>query len=328
MHRFPFIIGLLFIAAIIWQGNTLKGRLRQDENANAIFVTPATGDTFWVGTNKNQIAFNTPQGDTVWYGHELIANTAFYYGPKGIISHTANGMNCQNCHLQGGTLPLANNFGKVYATYPQYRARNNAVQTIYGRITDCFERSLNGTAPDTSKPAMRAMYAYIKWLGNDVPKGKSPAGTGVARLPYLNRAANPVEGQMIYTASCSSCHGNNGQGQLSAAGTGYTYPPLWGPNSYNDGAGLYRIGSFAGYVKNNMPFGSTYKAPQLTNEQAWDVAAFVNSQPRPHKDQSRDWPVLKSKPVDFPFAPYADSFTEQQHKYGPFQPIVEAGKKK
>lgn len=312
---------------MVWQGHVLAGKAKQDEAANAIFVTPSGADTLWVGANKNQIAFNTPQGNIIWYGHQLIANTAYYYGPKGVVSHTANGMNCQNCHLDAGTLPLANNFGKVYATYPQYRSRNNSVQSIYGRITDCFERSLNGVAPDTNSYEMRAMYAYIKWLGDDVPKGSSPAGTSIPRLPYLNRAANPVEGQKVFMTTCSSCHGKDGQGKLNTAGTGYMYPPLWGPDSYNDGAGLYRISSFAGYVKNNMPFGTTYKAPLLTNEQAWDVAAFINSKPRPHKDQTSDWPIPKLKPVDFPYGPYTDNFTEQQHKYGPFKPIIDAGKK-
>ena len=75
-----------------------------------------------------------------------------------------------------------------------------------------------------------------------------------------------------------------------------------------------------------MPFGATYHAPQLTAEEAWDVAAFVNTQPRPHKDQKQDWKDFAKKPVDFPFGPYADTFSEQQHKFGPFGPIIEANK--
>jgi thiosulfate dehydrogenase len=51
------------------------------------------------------------------------------------------------------------------------------------------------------------------------------------------------------------------------------------------------------------------------------VAAFVNSQSRPHKDQSKDWPNIARKPIDFAFAPYQDSFSEKQHKYGPYLPI-------
>ncbi|HVX49102.1 MAG TPA: c-type cytochrome, partial [Chitinophagaceae bacterium] len=227
-----------------------------------------------------------------------------------------------------GTLPFANNFGKVYATYPQFRARNNGYQDIYGRINDCFERSLNGKALDTNSVEMHAIYAYLQWLGQDVPKGTAPAGAGMPKLPYIARAANPAAGQKIFMQVCSSCHGNNGQGQLSTTGTGYIYPPLWGNESYNDGAGLYRLSTFAAFIKDNMPFGTNYTSPKLTDEEAWDIAAFVNSQPRPHKDQSADWKNAASKPADFPFGPYADNFTEQQHKYGPFQPIIAAAKKK
>ncbi len=106
----------------------------------------------------------------------------------------------------------------------------------------------------------------------------------------------------------------------------YTYPALWGKNSYNDGAGLYRLSNLAKYVKYNMPQGATFENPQLTDEEAWDVAAFINSQKRPHINVPKDWPDKAKKPVDHPFGPYADAFSEQQHKYGPFQPIVDAQK--
>ncbi|HSB91906.1 MAG TPA: hypothetical protein VLC28_02260, partial [Flavitalea sp.] len=107
------------------------------------------------------------------------------------------------------------------------------------------------------------------------------------------------------------------------AGDVYTNPPLWGANSFNNGAGLFRISNFAGFVKNNMPFGeASHNNPKLTDEEAWDVAAFVVSQPRPQKDVGSDWPKLETKPIDLPFGPYPDTFSEQQHKYGPFKPIA------
>jgi len=91
------------------------------------------------------------------------------------------------------------------------------------------------------------------------------------------------------------------------------------------GAGLYRLTRFAGYVKYNMPFGTaTHDNPQLTDEETWDVAAFVNSQPRPKKPFPKDWPDITKKAVDYPFGPYTDTFSEQQHKYGPFCPIKKA----
>ena len=101
------------------------------------------------------------------------------------------------------------------------------------------------------------------------------------------------------------------------------YPPLWGSQSYNQGAGLFRMSRLAGYVKANMPFGASYQNPQLTDDEAWDLAAFINLQPRPnHPFLQIDWPKIEKKPYDHPFGPYADPFPESQHKYGPFGPIV------
>ena len=110
--------------------------------------------------------------------------------------------------------------------------------------------------------------------------------------------------------------------------TGYIYPPLWGPHSFNVSAGLYRISRLAAFIKYNMPFGPAQMPPQLSDEDAWDVAAFIISQPRDEKRFPYDWPKIETKPVDYSFGPYADDFSEQQHKYGPFIPIKEAREKK
>ena len=265
-------------------------------------------------------------GRQIRYGRDLVAHTANYLGPRGSVLPLSNGMNCQNCHLDAGTKVLGNNYGGVFSTYPKFRDRSGSVETVVKRISDCFERSLGGRAPDSSSREMRAMVAYMQWLGTGVPKGKKPDGAGLPKLAYLDRAADPANGKLLYAAKCQSCHGATGEGIRVAGDAQYTYPPLWGPHSYNDGAGLFRLSNFAGYVKNNMPFGASYQTPQLTDTEAWDLAAFVNSMPRPHKDQSRDWPVVSTKPVDFPFGPYADSFSEQQHKFGPYQPIADARK--
>lgn len=281
-------------------------------------------ESVWRGWNKYQIK---PSDSLARYGRELIENTSYYLGPKGKVAAITNGMNCQNCHLDGGTLPWANNYGAVASTYPKFRDRSGSIETIPKRVNDCMERSLNGKALDTNSRELRAIVAYIHWLGEDVPKGKKPKGSGIMELKYLDRAADPDKGRMVYQNKCQSCHGVEGQGQINADGYGYTYPPLWGAHSYNSGAGLFRMSRFAGYVKNAMPLGVDYQSTQLTDEEAWDVAAFVNSQPRPSKDLRNDWPDISKKPVDHPFGPYADGFSEEQHKYGPFQPIVAARKK-
>lgn len=327
MHKSWFV--LIFIIATIIIVQTIAGCNRSQKPKNIPAENPsAKADTsIWVGKDSGQIPVNTDSGKLILYGFRLIVNTAYYLGPKGILASTTNGMNCQNCHLHGGTKPFANNFGKVYSTYPKYRGRNNSIQTIYDRINDCFVRSLNGKALDSSTLEMRAIYAYLKWLGEGVPKGESPEGSILIKTKYLDRAADTIAGKLVFTTICQTCHGKDGEGFINSNGIGYAFPPLWGKNSYNDGAGIYRLGEFTNFVKNNMPFGTIWKHPVLTDEQAYDVAAFVNSQPRPHMDQSKDWKDIKKKPIDFPFGPYADHFSEKQHKYGPFKPIQNENQK-
>ena len=276
----------------------------------------------WYGWNKYQIK---PEDSLVRLGHDLIENTSFYFGPKGKIAAISNGMNCQNCHLQGGIIPYGNNFSAVISTYPRFNRRSNSMQSVSSRINDCFERSLNGKAIDTTSHEMQAIIAYMHWLGDDIPKGEKPLGSGTMQLKFLDRAADPVKGRIVFANNCQRCHGNNGEGTPNADASGYVYPPLWGANSYNAGAGMYRISSFAGFVKNNMPFQeANYEHPKLTNEEAWDVAAYVNNQPRPDNKNRNDYPDIAARPIDDPMGPYADSFTREQHKFGPFKPIKDA----
>ncbi|HVI43979.1 MAG TPA: c-type cytochrome [Chitinophaga sp.] len=301
-----------------------RSEKKKNDETFAAYLATEPSDSLWYGCGSVQIPTADEKGKLIYYGYELISNTAHYLGPSGKVAQISNGMNCQNCHLQGGTIPFGNNFGKVFATYPQFRPRCNQVQQICDRVTDCFERSLNGKAPARDSREMKAICAYIKWLGNDVPAGTKPRGTSIMKLSYLDRAALPDAGREVYMNKCSSCHGNDGRGVVAVNGNGYTYPPLWGEHSYNDGAGLHRLSNFAGFVMNNMPLGTTWHKPVLTVEEAWDVAAFVNTQPRPHRDQGSDWKDIAKKPVDFPYGPYADTFSERQHKYGPFTAIKAA----
>jgi len=281
----------------------------------------------WIAPDSNSIP-QSEEGELIRYGRALIINTSEYLGPYGKINHQSNGMNCQNCHLDAGTRPWGNNYGGVYSTYPKFRERRGAIETITQRINDCLQRSLDGKPLDSNSHEMRAMLAYMKWLGKDVEKGKKPVGSGIVQLTFLDRPADPVKGKLVYISTCQRCHGANGEGQLKPGSTYYLYPPLWGEHSYNTGAGLYRLSRFAGYVKENMPFGALHEHEILRDEDAWDVAAFVNTQPRPKKLFKEDWPDISLKPIDHPFGPFTDTFTERQHKFGPFGPIQKAKKKK
>ncbi len=252
------------------------------------------------------------------YGRELIAKTAYYLGPKGVVDSISNGMNCQNCHLEAGTKPFGNNFGSVASLYPKFRARSGGLESLEKRVNDCIQRSLNGKPLDSLAKEMRAMVAYISWLGKDVPKGKKAEGSGLMEIKFLNRAADSVNGKLLYEQKCIVCHQKNGQGILASNQKTYIYSPLWGQHSFNTGAGLFRISNFAKYIRTNMPQGATYDQPLLTEEEAWDISAYVVSLPRPRKDFSGDWPKIETKPFDHPFGPYADAMSEEQHKYGPW----------
>jgi thiosulfate dehydrogenase len=320
---FPVALGIVVLLVIVVNliENSKSRKISNEKFAK--YLANEQNDSAWAAPSL--YLDDTTMGEQrkmIIYGRDLIAHTSKYFGPNGLLSHNTNGMNCQNCHLDAGTRAWGNNFATVYSSYPQFRARINNVQSIYGRINDCFERSLNGKPVDSNSYEMRSLNTYIKWLGRDVSKKEKPAGTGLGKPAFLNLAADPLKGKIVYTGRCQSCHGDHGQGLLSPTGFEYVYPPLWGEHSYNDGAGMYRLSKFAGFVKNNMPFDqANHRHPALSGEQAWDVAAFVNSQSRPHFDQSKDWSDISKKSFDEPFGPYADSFSEKQHKYGPY-PLI------
>ena len=146
-----------------------------------------------------------------------------------------------------------------------------------------------------------------------------------------DRAADPAAGKLVFDARCALCHGPDGLGLRAATrpDEGYLFPPLWGPDSFNDGAGMHRVLTAAKFVKARMPLGKA----DLSDAEAFDVAAFLNVQPRPGMaNLDRDYPDRSTKPVDNPYGPYADPFPIEQHRLGPFKPIeafyakVKAGK--
>jgi thiosulfate dehydrogenase len=322
---------LLGVIVMVFSGGTLPS-LNSPNPSEVQTLATVVADTYkgvipkeglWQAPDWTMVD-QEPNAEDIKYGKELIANTSTYLGPNGKVKKISNGMNCQNCHLNAGTAPLGNNYSAVASTYPKVRARSGQMESVEKRINDCFERSLNGKALADNSKEMVAIVSYMQWLGKEVPKGESPKGSGIYEVPFLDRAADPVKGKSVYARQCQSCHMEDGQGMPKPDQSGHIYPPLWGDNSYNDGAGLYRMSRFAGYVKTNMPLGATFERPLLTDEEAWDVAAYINSLPRPKKDLTKDWPDIAKKPLDHPFGPFSDEFTEEQHKFGPFKPIKEA----
>jgi thiosulfate dehydrogenase len=266
-----------------------------------------------------------PFGQLVKYGHALFTNTANEIGPAVPDSakrFAGNNLACQNCHLQAGTQPYAMPMVGVWGQFPQYRGREGAVDTLEERINGCMERSMNGRALPLESREMKAISSYMRWLSTGVPDGSKLRGAGTLQIKEPDRAANPTRGAEVYAQACAACHGADGSGQRAQSGLGYQFPPLWGPDSYNNGAGMSRLLTAAAYALHNMPLGTRFDAPVLTDEQAYDVAGYIVSQNRPVKaNLDKDFPIRLQKPIDTPYGPYADGFPAEQHRFGPFGPI-------
>ena len=268
---------------------------------------------------------NDPLGQLIRYGYELMIDTANQIGPAAADPakrYSGNNLTCQNCHLNAGAQPYAMPLVGVWGQFPQYRGREGQIGTLEERINGCMDRSMNGRALPLDGREMKAYLAYVKWLSTGVPDGAKLVGAGTKGVKEPARAADPAHGAAVFTQTCAQCHGADGLGKRAATGNGYQFPPIWGPDSYNNGAGMTRVLTAAAFVRHNMPFGTTFDAPVLSDEDAYDVAAYINSRERPDRaDLDRDFPNKLQKPVDTPYGPYVDGFPALQHKFGPFAPI-------
>ena len=268
-------------------------------------------------------------GRLVRRGRELILETSLYIGAHAVDPDkrfAGNDLACGNCHLEAGTKKFALPIYGLAGDFPRYSAQAGAEISIEDRLNSCMSRSMNGRPLPVKSPEMLALVAYVKFLSSGLAPGEQVPGHGAGAMPELDRAADPKRGERIYAGACLDCHGNNGSGiprSPPALILGYMVPPLWGADSFNDGAGMARLITLANFLHSNMPHGAGYSNPVLSIDDAWDVAAYVLSQARPHKQGlEHDFSSnLLDKPPDAPYGPYADSFSEVQHKFGPFAPI-------
>jgi thiosulfate dehydrogenase len=201
-------------------------------------------------------------GRLVRGGRDLITATYAHIGPEVPDSakrFAGNNLACSNCHLQAGTKKFGIPLFGIFDEFPHYSARSGASMTIEDRLDSCMTRSMNGRPLPRGAPEMQALVAYIKFLSTGVPRGEILPGMGAGRMPELDRAADPVRGRTIYTNSCVACHGTEGQGMrrsLPTVDLGYLMPPLWGSDSFNDGAGMARLITAANFIHFNMPHGT------------------------------------------------------------------------
>jgi thiosulfate dehydrogenase len=223
-----------------------------------------------------------PLGDDVRFGRSLVNATQ-----TTAKAYVGNGLNCASCHLAGGTVAYAAPLVGLWGVFPEYVARSGRVETLADRINDCFLRSMNGRPLPIDGAEMRALLAYTAWLSTGVPTGASVEGRGFAELAVPPRAPDAARGKGVYARQCAACHGADGGGVPNGTG-GFAIPPLWGPQSFNVGAGMARTSIAAAFVEAKMPLGH---GNSLALQDAWDVAAYFTSQPRPDfAAKANDWP--------------------------------------
>lgn len=296
-------------------------------NSNTPKAVPAANDSIFVPPDTSTIPHDE-YGDMVRYGRELIINTAYYLGPDGTVGHYLNNkMNCNNCHLDAGTRPYGLNYFSSHARYPQYRGRENRILTLAERINNCIERPHHGRPMPLDSKEMVAMVSYMRWLSAGVPTGKHVKGDDGIELQYPNRAADPAKGAIVFADKCARCHGADGLGQFKPDSSGYIYPPLWGEWGYENGSSMHRVLKAARFIKANMPYNEAFwNKPVLTDEEAIDVAAFINDDrlhERPKMTNARGYENEMRKPIDYDTPPFPDGFSAEQHKFGPYQPIID-----
>jgi thiosulfate dehydrogenase len=235
-----------------------------------LFPTDAKG--YFAPPPEEEIP-NDKYGDEVRLGRLIVTNT-----PRYAARYSGNGLSCSNCHLDAGRRPNAIPFWGAVGMYPAYRARSDRNDNLADRIQACFKFSMNGIAPAHDAPEMRALLSYMHFISRGAPIGVNLPGRGLPDdVNYTGYEPSPSRGKDLFAARCAACHSADGGGIRREEG-GYAVPPLWGWDSYNKGAGLATNDKLARFLKANMPVG---QEGTLTDQEAIDIAAFVNLHERP-----------------------------------------------
>ncbi|MFO1060280.1 MAG: c-type cytochrome [Dongiaceae bacterium] len=272
-------------------------------------------------------------GRAVRLGRELFQHSSALIGPDAPDPgrrYAGNGLDCRNCHLDAGRQRLALPLAGTHGVYPDFSGRAGRVLDLGERIQSCMERSMNGRRLPEDGPELVAILAYLRFLATGLPTGAEPPGRGTPPLALPERAADPKRGAALYQQNCAACHQPDGQGVRYGAADAaqqrqrYQFPPLWGPDSFNDGAGMARTIAAARFIRANMPLGTDPANPSLAPDDAFDIAAFLAGQPRPRlAGTEADFPDRRLKPPDAPYPPFLGPFPPAQHLTGPWQPILE-----
>ena len=286
----PLLLAMLALAALSGCDKQTTETTTVAPSATPTPITPApvatTPGTPPVNTGMQGAVFTPPAeseipknefGDMILLGKNIFVNTQQY-----AKSYVGNGLNCTNCHLDNGRKADSAPLWAAYGLYPAYRKKTGQVDTIGSRIQGCFKYSMNGKPPALDSKEMTALVTYHYWLAKGAPTGVKLPGQGYLALAKPAMEPDITRGTEVYKNNCALCHGTNGEG-TQANGT-FVFPPLWGKDSFNWGAGMHRVDTAAGFIKANMPYG---RGGMLTDQQAWDVAMFMNSHERPKDPRAK-----------------------------------------
>ncbi len=231
---------------------------------------------------------DSPNADQLIYGMRLMAQTKLM-----LPDNVGDVLNCNSCHLVGGTVAHASPYVGITGLFPSYAPRAGKVIDSKERVNGCMRRSMNGKPLAKDSREMLAMVAYMDSMRGDVKLGQVIPGRGVGKISH-NIIPSVANGKQVYKDQCAVCHGDNGEGIKRADGS-FVFPPLWGDQSFNIGAGIAKTYTAAAFVKNNMPMSNTLTFPLgqggLTDQQSVDVAEYFTHMPRPDfLDKVKDWP--------------------------------------
>ena len=217
-------------------------------------------------------------GDMIRLGRDIFTNT-----PQNAVGYSGNGLSCVNCHLDRGRLAGSSPLWAAYVSYPAFRKKTGTVSTYEERMQGCFNFSMNGKAPPSGSKELTSLVTYSYWLATGAPTGKKLPGAGYPKISDPAQPSDFQRGAKVFETNCAICHGSNGEG--TKGGDRYIFPPLWGNDSFNWGAGMHRINTAAAFIKANMPLGH---GNSLSDQDAWDVAMFVNGHERPQDPRHVD----------------------------------------
>jgi thiosulfate dehydrogenase len=234
-------------------------------------------------------------------GSALLAHTS-----DSLPRYVGANLRCLSCHLDGGRRPLFSLVG-AFVRYPRFVDRSGTIATIEDRINFCFTRSLAGRALPAGSREMHDMVSYLAFLSSNVPPGAHVRGEGTPHIVTLT--ADSARGSALYGAQCARCHAADGAGTVVA-------PAVWGPRSFTIAAGMAREQRLAAFIRHAMPFD---RPGTLSDQDAYDLAAFVMSHPRPDLPaKSHDWPG-GGAPSDVPYS------TTGHHAFHPVHLIARTG---